>query len=157
MLIFCCWLLQINLLYDSECPLCLHEIKFLEKRDINGNIKFTDLAAPDYNESSPENGKIDYEAGMKVIHAVMKDGEVVQGIEVFRRVYNAIGLGWVYACTSWPVIGPVVDWLYDIWARFRLQLTGRPALAQVVKERAERLAASGVPSCNDDKACKPLR
>lgn len=33
----------------------------------------------------------------QVIHAVLPDGSTVKGVEVFRRVYDAIGLGWVYA------------------------------------------------------------
>lgn len=35
----------------------------------------------------------------QVIHAVLPDGSTVKGVEVFRRVYEAIGLGWVYAGT----------------------------------------------------------
>ena len=51
------------MLYDSECPLCMHEIKFLEKRDKKGLVKFTDLADPDYNPK--HNGHVDYERGMR--------------------------------------------------------------------------------------------
>ena len=32
-----------DLLYDSECPICMMEVRFLEKRDIDGKIRFTDL------------------------------------------------------------------------------------------------------------------
>lgn len=38
----------------------------------------------------------------QVIHAVLPDGSTVKGVEVFRRVYDAIGLGWVYA-GAWPL------------------------------------------------------
>ena len=27
---------QINLLYDSDCPLCMKEVDFLRKRDVEG-------------------------------------------------------------------------------------------------------------------------
>jgi predicted DCC family thiol-disulfide oxidoreductase YuxK len=67
---------QINLLYDSECPLCLHEVRFLEKRDIHGAVKFTDLADLGYDETAAENGRVDFEEGMKYIHAVTRKGEV---------------------------------------------------------------------------------
>ena len=43
--------------------------------------------------------------GMKYIHAVLPNGEVVKGVEVFRRIYEVIGLGWVYAVTKLPLIG----------------------------------------------------
>ncbi len=42
---------------------------------------------------------------MKYIHAVLPNGEVVKGVEVFRRIYEVIGLGWVYAATKLPLIG----------------------------------------------------
>jgi len=42
---------------------------------------------------------------MKYIHAVLPNGEVVKGVEVFRRIYEVIGLGWVYAATKIPLIG----------------------------------------------------
>lgn len=41
---------------------------------------------------------------MKKIHAITADGKVVVGVEVFRRLYEAIGLGYVYAitkCAGW--------------------------------------------------------
>ncbi len=135
---------QINLLYDGKCSLCMKEVSFLQKRDMENAILFTDLNDPEYKPQ--ENGGVDYEAGrlggvglgrvgwkdlytsdahsfpflflpflctgMKRIHAVLPDGKVVEGVEVFRRVYDVIGLGWVYAATKLPVVGTVVDKAY---------------------------------------------
>ena len=95
------------MLYDSQCPLCMHEVKFLERRNNAGLVKFTDIASPDYNPA--DNGEVDYERGMKVIHAVLDSGEVVEGVAVFRHVYSALGLGWVWALTRLPGIGWVAD------------------------------------------------
>jgi predicted DCC family thiol-disulfide oxidoreductase YuxK len=67
---------KVNLLYDSDCPLCLKEVRFLQKRDTAGVIKCTDLAAADYDESSAANGNIGFEEGMRYIHAVTREGEV---------------------------------------------------------------------------------
>jgi predicted DCC family thiol-disulfide oxidoreductase YuxK len=39
-----------------------------------------------------------------------------------------VGWGWLYAPTAWPLIGPLVDALYGLWARWRLRLTGRDDL-----------------------------
>ena len=65
------------MLYDSECPLCMHEINFLEKRNKAGLVKFTDIADPNYKPEG--NGNISYEEGMKRIHAVKADGSVISG------------------------------------------------------------------------------
>jgi hypothetical protein len=37
---------------------------------------------------------------MERIHAILPDGTIVKDIEVFRRLYEAVGLGWVYAVTK---------------------------------------------------------
>jgi hypothetical protein len=41
------------------------------------------------------------------IHAVLPDGTLVKNIEVFRRVYETLGMGWVYAATKLPIIGAI--------------------------------------------------
>lgn len=53
---------KIDLLYDSECPICAMEVDFLKKRDFENRIKFTDLSSPDYNSS--EHGNIKFEDGI---------------------------------------------------------------------------------------------
>ncbi|MBD2314794.1 DUF393 domain-containing protein [Desertifilum sp. FACHB-1129] len=127
---------QIKLLYDGECPLCVREVNFLRKRDAGrGLVAFVDIASDRYNPQ--DNGGVDFETAMGRIHAVLPDGSTVKNIEVFRQVYEVLGMGWVYAATRWPIIGPVVDWLYELWADWRLALTGRPDLATISKNRLE--------------------
>lgn len=139
---------KIKLLYDGECPLCVREVNFLTKRDAGrGLVAFIDIAADDYNPEA--NGGVDYETAMGRIHAVLPDGTLVKNIEVFRRVYEVLGMGWVYAVTKLPIIGALADFLYSIWANFRLGLTGRPNLAIIVRDRNHRLA-----ECNTQNACR---
>ncbi|MEB3212719.1 MAG: DUF393 domain-containing protein [Leptolyngbyaceae bacterium] len=127
---------KIKLLYDGDCPLCMREVNFLRKRDKGrGRVKFVDIADPNY---SPEaNAGIDYETAMGRIHAIRADGTVIKNVEVFRQTYDVLGIGWIYAITKWPVIGPIVDWLYDWWADRRLALTGRPSLDTLVESRKQ--------------------
>jgi predicted DCC family thiol-disulfide oxidoreductase YuxK len=128
---------KINLLYDGDCPLCVREVNFLRKQDQGRAwVKFTNIADPNY--APEENGGVNFETAMGRIHAVMADGSVVKNVEVFRRVYDILGIGWVYAPTGWPVVGPIVDWLYGIWAEWRLALTGRPSLKTILAERERR-------------------
>ncbi|NEP61850.1 MAG: thiol-disulfide oxidoreductase, partial [Symploca sp. SIO2G7] len=51
-----------------------------------------------------------------------------------------------YAPTQWPLLGPVVDKLYDIWASWRLKLTGRPDLTTIIAQRNQR--------CQSDTPCQ---
>ena len=80
------------------------------------------------------------------IHAVLADGTVVKNVEVFQRVYDALGIGWIYAPTKWPIIGPIIDSIYNVWADLRLLVTGRGSLNQVIAEREESLSGQSCPS-----------
>lgn len=141
---------QIDLLFDSECPICMMEVNFLKKRDIENKIKFTDLQSPDYNPV--DHGNVKFSEGMRKLRAVLPDGKVVIGVEVFRQTYEAIGLGWVFELTKLPVLGQIADFVYDVWAENRLRLTGRSELADELRQRAEDLAEAGEVSCDSD-AC----
>lgn len=133
---------QLTLLFDGGCPLCVREVRFLERRDRRQRIRFVDIDAPDYNPVA--HGGIGYREAMGRIHAVAADGTVLQDVAVFREAYRLIGLGWLYAPTRWPLIGAVVDRIYSVWAARRLQLTGRPDLDTLCSDR-ERCQLSSSP------------
>ena len=129
---------KIKLLYDGQCPLCLREVNFLQKRDGGrGLVDFVDIADLDY--SPAENGGVEFEDAMGRIHGVRPDGTIVRDVAVFREVYEVLGMGWIYAVTRWPVIGTAANQLYKLWASLRLRLTGRPDLETIVSERQQKL------------------
>jgi predicted DCC family thiol-disulfide oxidoreductase YuxK len=137
---------QIKLLYDGACPLCLREVNFLQKRDAGrGLVVFVDIATADYNPA--DHGGVEFEAAMGRIHAVLPDGTVIKNVEVFRRIYETLGMGWVYAITRIPLFEAIANWLYGIWADWRLRLTGRPDLATLVAERQKGLTCSTEGRC----------
>ncbi|MBE9094652.1 thiol-disulfide oxidoreductase DCC family protein [Tychonema sp. LEGE 07203] len=141
-----CW--QIELLYDGECPLCVREVNFLKKRDAGrGLVSFVDIAEDGYNPEA--HGGVDYETAMGRIHAVLPDGTTVKNVEVFRRIYEILGMGWIYAVTKLPVIGAIANWLYGIWADWRLRLTGRQDLASIMSDRTARI------ECDVEGRCQP--
>ncbi|AUC60359.1 Cell division inhibitor [Cyanobacterium sp. HL-69] len=125
---------EIKLLYDGECPFCVKEVNFLKKKDNGrGKVAFVDISSPDYSPEANQN--IDYATAMGKIHAILADGTIITNVEVFRRVYEILGMGWIYAITKIPVIGWLADQIYGIWAKYRLQLSGRPNLAKVIREK----------------------
>ncbi len=139
---------KIKLLYDGECPLCVREVNFLMKRDAGrGLVAFVDIAADDYNPQV--NGGVDYETAMGRIHAVLPEGTLVKNVEVFRRVYETLGMGWVYAATKLPIVGAIANFIYGIWADLRLSLTGRPSLATIVQQRSSQKV-----ECNTGNRCR---
>jgi len=129
---------RIKLLYDGECPFCMREVNFLQKKDRGrGLVAFVDISQDSYDPS--EHGGVDFEAAMGRIHAILADGTVVRDLEVFRQVYKTLGMGWIYAPTKWPLVAPIANKLYQIWANWRLPLTGRPDLETISCQRQQRL------------------
>jgi len=110
-------------LYDGDCPLCSREIRFLERCDRGrGAILFEDIAAADFD---PGVHGVELRELMARIHGVLPDGTLVEGVEVFRRAYAAVGLGWLVAPTRWPGLRRLTDLAYRVFARNRLRWTGR--------------------------------
>jgi len=61
------------------------------------------------------------------IHAILDDGRIISGMEVFRRAYRAVGLGWLVAWTGWPGLRPIADLAYALFARMRPRFSRREA------------------------------
>jgi predicted DCC family thiol-disulfide oxidoreductase YuxK len=129
---------KIKLLYDGQCPLCVREVNFLLKKDADrGIVNFVDIADLNYNPQ--EHGNIDFETAMGRIHAITNDGTIIRNVEAFRRIYEELAMGWVYAATKLPIIGNIANWLYGIWADWRLKLTGRPNIEVILAEREQTI------------------
>lgn len=112
----------IEVFFDGECPLCRREIELLRRMDRRARIRFTDLAAEGF--AAREDGPgIDELMGQ--IHARTPDGEWITGVEVFRRLYAAVGLGPIVALTRLPGVGGALELAYTWFAANRLRLTGR--------------------------------
>ncbi|XP_020403657.1 uncharacterized protein At5g50100, chloroplastic isoform X4 [Zea mays] len=96
------------MLYDGDCPLCMREVNMLRERNKSyGAIKFVDISSKDY--SPDDNQGLDYETVMGKIHAILSDGTVITDVEV-ATMANAI---------------------YGVWAKYRMQITGRPPLEKL--------------------------
>lgn len=114
---------EITVLHDGDCPLCAREVGMLRRLDGGrGRIHFEDISAPAFDAS--RFGRSQREL-MARIHGVLPDGRVIEGVEVFRRAYAAVGLGWLLAPTAWPGLRRLADAGYRWFARNRLRLTGR--------------------------------
>jgi len=114
---------EIEVLYDGDCPLCSREVAGLRRLDRGrGRVRFADIAGTDFD---PARAGRSHAELMARIHGVLPDGTLVEGIEVFRRAYAAVGLGWLLAPTRWPLLRPLAEAAYRWFARNRLRLTRR--------------------------------
>lgn len=62
---------------------------------------------------------------MDRIHGRLPSGELIEGVEVFRRLYAAVGFSWLVAPTRLPGVRHLLDAAYELFAKNRLRLTGR--------------------------------
>lgn len=131
--------LDLTLLYDGGCPLCVREVSMLKRRDQarhgdQAKLAFVDIDSADYDPNAYCG--ISYRQAMGRIHAITAEGEVLRDVAVFQRAYALIGLGWIYAPTRWPLLRQLTDQAYALWAHGRLKITGRPDLDTLCRSRS---------------------
>ncbi|MDH5700729.1 MAG: DUF393 domain-containing protein [Nitrospirota bacterium] len=108
--------------FDGDCPICRREIdlmKFLNQRQ---RLVFIDFSTSAYRPT--DHGLNQCDLG-SVIHARWSDGTIITGVEVFREMWEAIGLGFLARCSRWPLINGLLVKAYAWFAKNRLRLTGR--------------------------------
>ncbi len=113
---------QVEVFYDGECPLCLREIKLLRRLDRKHRIRFTDIADASFQ---PANYGMTMRDFMDEIQGRLPSGKWITGVDVFRRLYAAVGLKPVIWLTRLAGISHGLEFGYRIFAKNRLRLTGR--------------------------------
>ena len=112
----------LSVYFDGDCPICRREIDLVKRLNRRQRLKFIDFSTSAYR--SGEHGLNQCDLG-KVIHARWSDGRVITGVEVFREMWDAVGLGFLANVSRWPIVNGVLLKAYDWFARNRLRLTGR--------------------------------
>jgi len=126
----------IEVFFDGDCPLCMREIRFLARRDSGNRICFTDISVPTF---APLSYGLEQEDFMDRIRGRLPDGSMIDGVEVFRRLYAAVGFKWTVRLTRLPGIAHILELGYKWFAKNRLKLTGRcDAGSCEVPERSAR-------------------
>jgi predicted DCC family thiol-disulfide oxidoreductase YuxK len=113
---------EVEVFYDGGCPLCVREIALLRRWDRKGRILFTDIEALEFR---PANFGKTHDELMAQMHARLPDGTWLRGVEVFRRMYAAVGFRPLVAVSRLPLISQALDAGYWLFAKNRLRLTGR--------------------------------
>jgi predicted DCC family thiol-disulfide oxidoreductase YuxK len=140
----------LTLLYDGACPVCNLEMDNLKTRNAAGLLSFVDISAPGFDDS-PYGASI---AEMNaLIHAQRADGGLVIGVEVFRLAYGAVGLGRWAAPTGGPVLKPLFDAAYAVFARHRYFFSryATPLIRWIANRRIEANARRALLA---SQACK---
>ncbi len=112
----------VEVFFDGDCPLCTKEINLLRWMDRRGRILFTDISRPEFDANA---FGLTQDEVMARIHGRLPGGEIIEGVEVFRKLYGAVGFGPLVVLTRIPGISHGLDVLYRFFAKHRLALTGR--------------------------------
>jgi len=115
-------LYPLTVFYDGACPICAREMALMKHLDRKQRLKFCDFSAPGYDAGSTG---LDPARLGAVIHAQWDDGMLITGVEVFRAIWQAVGLGMLAHLSRLPLIDPLLVRGYTWFARNRLWLTGR--------------------------------
>lgn len=114
---------DVEVFFDGDCPLCVREIELLRKLDRRTQrIRFTDIQAPEF---APASVGLTFPELMRRIHGRLPTGELIEGTEVFRRLYAAVGFRRAVAFSRWPGVSQLLDAGYSLFAKNRLRVTGR--------------------------------
>ena len=106
----------VRLLYDGDCPFCRSETDFLRRQDRHGRLILDTVADPSFD---PARFGLTREAVDGALHAFLPDGRMVTRMDAVRAAYAAVGRGWMAAPTGWPILRPLFDRAYRVFARNR--------------------------------------
>lgn len=119
---------KVEVFFDGDCPLCMREIRMLRSLDKkHGHIRFTDITAPGFDAGVYGMTHNDF---MARIQGRTGDGEWIEGVEVFRQLYSAVGFSPIVSLTRLPGVSQALDVGYVAFAKNRLKLTGRSDCAE---------------------------
>lgn len=112
----------LTVFYDGACPICAREMALMKRLDRTQCLTLVDFSPAGFDAAPAGLVVADLST---VIHAQWADGTVMTGVEVFRAIWEAVGLGFLARMSRLPVIDPLTVKAYAWFARNRLWLTGR--------------------------------
>ncbi len=108
--------------YDGECPICRREIDLMKMFNRKDHLQFIDFSNSSFHATDPGLNQCDLG---KVIHARWSGGTLITGVEVFREMWEGVGLGFLARCSRRPIFNKLLVKAYAWFAKNRLRLTGR--------------------------------
>ncbi|MDP2399429.1 MAG: DUF393 domain-containing protein [Burkholderiales bacterium] len=106
----------LTIYFDGRCPLCLAEIHVLRTRNRRDLLRFVDVTAQDYRESSHG---VSCDAALANIHARLGDNTLLRGPAVFAEAYRRADLTRSAWLLSRPALQPLLTFAYRQFARHR--------------------------------------
>ncbi|MCL2913600.1 DUF393 domain-containing protein [Shewanella corallii] len=111
---------QLILFYDGTCPLCVNEMLQLQQADTLGCIQLEDISSPDFVARFPQ---IDPVEANLLLHAMTPDNRILLGLDATCAAWGLTGKQPWLRLLRLPLIKPVADLGYRLFARYRYQIS----------------------------------
>jgi predicted DCC family thiol-disulfide oxidoreductase YuxK len=106
--------------YDGWCSACIKSVNLFTKLDKDrGRLQCVDIR--NYDDERLTLINLDPETLTTSLHTRLPDGTVHAGPEAIRHAFDALGHKHSASWTALPIIRPIVDFCYRIFARNRLK------------------------------------
>lgn len=107
---------SVTVWFDSDCPLCVREIRLMRRLDRNRAIRFVDI-------QDGRDCPLDADTLLERFHAQEAGGEIVSGAAAFAAMWRAIPLLRPLGLLARrPSVLRVLEWLYRGFLRLRPRL-----------------------------------
>ncbi len=111
---------ELTIFFDGACPLCLKEMQHLYRADGLQKICFVDINTEVFEAQYPD---IDKESANKILHGKLADGSLILGLDVTCKAWNLVGKGRWISFLRWPIIKPMADLAYLLFAKYRYPIS----------------------------------
>lgn len=118
---------KVTCFHDGECPICAIEINAMKKLDKMGNVKWVDIAE---DKAALATAGLTYKQAMERMYVIDENQQLQSGVQGFLHLWKQLPYYRRIApiIENIPLLLPVMEYFYGIFARYRLPLTGRSQL-----------------------------
>ncbi|WP_394172461.1 thiol-disulfide oxidoreductase DCC family protein [Thalassotalea litorea] len=112
--------MKLTIFYDGQCPLCLQEMRALQRKNTENLIYFIDINRVDFSELYPH---IDLQKARSILHGEDENNKLLLGLDVTYKAWALVGERWRVAPLRWPILRPVADKAYLVFAKNRFNIS----------------------------------
>ena len=118
---------RVTMYHDGECPLCKFEVKTMQKLDTTKAIHWVDITT---DKEALEKSGISYQQAMARIHVQDENQKMLTGVRGFITVWKHLPYyrRIVPVIEHTPLLLPILENVYTLFAKYRLPLTGKKQL-----------------------------
>ena len=120
---------KVTCFHDGECPICNIEINAMKKLDKAGNINWVDIT---HDKAALAKVGLTYKQAMDRMHIIDENQQLQSGVLGFLKVWKQLPYYRRIApiIENVPLLLPLMEFFYRIFARYRLPLTGKKQIEE---------------------------